>query len=137
MDQQPLFYESYLDALKDDVMACGGSKVVGQWFWPDKLFETARNSVNDRLNSEKRDRFNDDQVRLIMRKARDARGYSAALNYICDETEFERPKPKNPKDEALALQERAERTLVEMRQIIDRQERLTRAPLALVAKQGA
>jgi hypothetical protein len=132
MNQEQLFYESDLDALRDDVAACGGSKVVGQWFWPDKMLETARNAVNDRLNSEKRDRFTEGQVRLIVRKAKEARGFSAWLNYTCDETGFERPKPRNPKEEAISLMERAEALARESRKVADALERLSRAPLAVV-----
>ncbi len=135
MDEQ-LFYDSYLAALRDDVDACGGPKEVGGWFWPEKTVENRRNRVNDRLNSDRGERFTEDQERLIMRRARERRGFSAAVYSICDDTGFERPKPKNPKDEALELQSRAERTLAELKQILDRQERLTKSPLAVVAKQG-
>lgn len=105
MSEQPeLFYDSFLEALRDDVNACGGPKEVGCWFWPEKSLETARNSVNDRLNIERRDRFTNDQERLIIRKARERRGFSAAIAFLCDDTGFERPRPKEPEDERARLQ---------------------------------
>lgn len=97
--EQELFYDSYLEALRDDVNACSGPKEVGHWFWPEKSPETRRNSVNDRQNTEKRDRFSDDQVQLIMRRTRERRGFSAAVTFICDHTGFERPKSKDPENE--------------------------------------
>lgn len=97
--QPELFYDSYLEALRDDVNAVGGPKAVGETFWPEKSVEARRNSVNDRLNSDKRDRFSDEQERYIMRAAKRARGFSAAICFIADDTEFERPKPRSADDD--------------------------------------
>lgn len=136
MDAAPrLFYDSELDALRDDVIACGGPKAVGEWFWPDKEVINRRNRVNDRLNEERDERFTDDQKRLIMKRARERRGYSAALFFLCDDIGFERPKPKHPQDIALELQQRAERLLSELKDVTERQERLVRSPPVLVGKQ--
>lgn len=135
--EEQLFYDSELDALRDDVNACGGPKDVGAWFWPDKTVENRRNRVNDRLNGERTERFTDDQKRLIMRRARERRGFSATLSFICDDTGFERPKPKNPKDETLVLIERAGDLARESRRVADALDRLTRSPIAIVTKQGA
>ncbi len=100
MNQQPeLFYENFLDALRDDVKAIGGSKAVGHTFWPEKDVTAAGNAVNDRLNPDRRDRFTDEQERFVMRRARALRGFSAAVCFICDDTGFERPTAKNPEDE--------------------------------------
>lgn len=130
MDQPKLFYENELDALRDDVAACGGSKEVGHWFWPDKSVEAARNEVNARLNVERRERFTDDQKRLVMRRARERRGFSATVFYICDDTGFERPKPLNPVDELALLQRAFVDSVADQRRVLERMERLTRAPLA-------
>lgn len=126
--QERLFYESWFDALRDDVTACGGTKEVGGWFWPGKDMIAARNAVNDRLNPDRRERFDDDQERLIMRRAKEARGFSAALAFICDDAGFERPKALKPVDEAADLLRRQESMVSEFRQLLERQERLTRAP---------
>lgn len=130
--EEQLFYDTYLEALKDDVTACGGAKEVGQWFWPEKTFENRRNRVNDRLNAERDERFTNDQERLIMRRARERRGFSAAICFLCDDAGFERPKPKHPKDEQIEILAREERLVNEFRQLMERRERLARAPLAVV-----
>lgn len=103
MDQAGLFYDSYLDALRDDVLALGGPKVVGKMLFPEKELEPARNALNDCLNSTRRERLSDEQERLIIRKAREARGFSAALYFLCDDAGFERPKAINPEDEKAKL----------------------------------
>ena len=135
--QERLFYDSELEGLRDDVNALGGPKEIGRWFWPEKSIEAARNMVNDRLNAERRDRFTEDQRRLIMRKAREKRGFSATLNFICDDTGFERPRAKNPEDEAAALQRRYIESVNLQRQIADRLERLARSPLQAIQTKGA
>lgn len=135
MDEQ-LFYDSELEALRDDVNACGGPKTVGGWFWPEKTPEARRNRVNDCLNSERGERFSDEQRRLVVRKAREARGFSAWLYFTCDDTGFERPKPRHPKDEQVELLAREERLLHELKALMDRRERLVRAPISLVGKTG-
>ena len=99
MNQEELPLESYLEALRDDVKALGGSTAVGAWFIPEKSTEAQRNYVNDRLSAGRRERFSDDQVQLIMRRAVARRGYSAALAYLCDAVGMERPKPKDPNAE--------------------------------------
>jgi hypothetical protein len=97
------FYEGFYDALRDDVQACGGGKVVGHWFWPEKSVEAARARLADALNPERRERLSDEQERLIMRRAREARGFSAAICFLCDDTGFERPKALPPKDRLKVL----------------------------------
>lgn len=102
-EQQELPLESYLEALRDDVKALGGSTAVGGWFIPEKSDEAKRNYVNDRLSAGRRERFSDDQIQLIMRRAVQRRGYSSAHYFLCDAIGTERPKPKDPE----AARERA------------------------------
>lgn len=104
MGNPELFYEGWLEALADDVKAIGGAKVVGAMFNPDLAVEQARGWCNDRLNPNRRERFTDTQERHVMRLAREKRGFSAALYYLCDDTGFERPKANNPEDERAELQ---------------------------------
>jgi hypothetical protein len=92
-------WESFLDALRDDVKALGGSTSVGAWFNPEKSQQAQRNYVNDRLSDERRERFSDEQLELLMRRAIQRRGYSAAHWYRCDVLGTERPRPKNPETE--------------------------------------
>lgn len=137
--QPELFYESFLEALKDDVKAIGGSKELGAKFWPEKAataegLVAARNAVNDRLNGDKRDRFNDDQVRYIMRRAREVRGFSAALYFICDDTQFERPKPRAPQDERAEIVRQIREAASMFKAGMERFERL--APVVLAGDEG-
>lgn len=99
-----LFYESWEEALKDDIKALGGTKVVGKLLWADLEVDHARNRLNDRLNTDRRERLSDSQERMIMRLAREARGFSAAMYYLTDDTGFERPKSRAPRDEMTELQ---------------------------------
>ncbi len=92
-------WESFLEALRDDVGALGGPKAVGEWFQAEKSIEARRNYVNDRLNCERRERFSEEQLELIMQRAVKARGYSAAHYYLCDRLGTERPKIKDPESE--------------------------------------
>lgn len=132
-----LFYDSYLAALRDDVDACGGTKTVGEWFWPEKSHDARRNMVNDRLSEAKRDRFSDEQERLVMRRARERRGFSAALCFICDDTGFERAlKSRNQGDEAAELQRAFIDSVQQQARILERLERLPPV-LALVKGAGA
>jgi hypothetical protein len=95
-----LFYESWEEALRDDVRALGGAKAVASLLWPEKSDPiAARNKLNDALNPERRDRLSHEQEMLIMRKAKEVRGWSAGIFYLCDEAGFDRPQPKDPQDE--------------------------------------
>ena len=102
MQQVPLLvgpWESFLEALRDDIQELGGPKAVGEWFLPEKSIEVRRNFVNDRLNAERRERFSDEQVELIMRKAVQKRGYSAAHWHRCDVLATDRPPAIRIEDE--------------------------------------
>lgn len=144
--QQPqaaLFYENYSAALRDDCQAIEPSrawaKVVGKILFPEIVdAEEAGRRLADKLNPNRRDRLTDEQERHVMRLAKRARGFSAALAFICDDTGFERPKAIDPKDEALELINREERLVTELRQLLDRRERLaTRSSPVLVEKKSA
>lgn len=128
--QALLFYENYVSALKDDCMAIEPSrawaKVVGKKLFPEKDDDAAHRALLDKLNPNRADRLSDEQERMIIRLAREVRGFSAALAFLCDDTGFERPKALNPKDEALEIIAREERLLAELRQLMERRERLPR-----------
>jgi hypothetical protein len=127
MEQARLFPEtfgSYLEALRDDVNALGGPAEIGEWFWREKTPEGRRNACNACLNAERRERFSDEQIELIMRRAVKKRGYSSAHYYVCDAIGTERPKAIEPEDErAQAMREFTEAVATMGRQI-ERLERL-------------
>ncbi len=60
-------------------------------------------ALADKLNAGRRERLSDEQERLLIRLAREKRGFSATLAYLCDETGFERPKAIAPADKAAQL----------------------------------
>lgn len=127
MEQSKLFperYESFLEALRDDVNALGGPSEIGEWFWKEKSHETRRNLVNHSLNSERRERFTQEQEQLIMRRAREKRGYSAALYFLCDETGFERPKAIQPEDEKLKVARALATAIAGLGELVGRAEAL-------------
>lgn len=142
MNDRKLFYDGYREALREDCKAIGDdtagwAKTVGRLLFPEisDPIEAGRR-LNDKTNPNRDDRLSDEQERLIMRLAVEKRGFSAAHDFICDDTNLERSTAKDRHDEALELQARAERLIVELRQIVDRQERLTRAPLASIKSFG-
>jgi len=103
METAALFYESMEEAQRDDVRALGGLKVVGALFFPEKDVEAAARALADKINAGRRERLTDEQERLLMRMAREKRGFSATLAYLCDDTGFDRPKPIAPADKAAQL----------------------------------
>ncbi len=129
MDQPALFYDSYLEALRDDVLVSGGAKVVGKLLFPEKEVEAARNALNDCLNAARRERLSDEQERLIIRRAREVRGFSAAVYFLCDDTGFERPKALNPEDEKAKLQREVIEAARTVKAAVDKLERMSQAPL--------
>lgn len=133
MQGPDLFYESYDQALRDDVKSLGGLKVVGKWFFAEKDPEAAGRALADRLNPERRERLSDEQERMIMRRARESRGFSAALCFIRDDTEFERPKARNPEDERVKLQREILEAARSFKHSVERLERLATAPLTTLS----
>lgn len=99
-----LFYDSWHDALKDDVKAAGGLQAVGKIFRADLDKDAAGRWLADRLNPDRRERLTDTQERLVIRLATKQRGFSAALCFLCDDVDYVRPEPKKLEDERAALQ---------------------------------
>ena len=104
-DGARLFYESWTDALLDDIAAIGGAKEVGNLFWPELRDPVAAaRKLRDKLNEDRRDRLSDKQERLIMRLAYEARGFCAAMHFNCDETGCKRTEAKPKEAERADLQ---------------------------------
>lgn len=101
--QLSLMHESLNDALREAVQALGGSKKLGTMMWPELPLDHASNKVRDCLNPDRRERFNPDQVLMIMRLARQA-GSHALANYIMREAGYADPLPVEPEDEIARMQ---------------------------------
>lgn len=127
-----LFYEGWYEGLRDDVRAIGGTKAVGCLLFPEKDPLAARNKLNDALNAERRERLTQEQETMVIRLARERRGYSAALYWLCDEAGFKRPEPRDPLDEAAELQREFIESVNRQERIAARLEALTQAPIRAV-----
>lgn len=131
MDQPRLIYDDFNDALGDLVRALGGPKEVGAKLRPELPVDQAANWVRDCLNVHRREKFHPDQLLLLLRMGR-AQGFHAAKQYLDDDTGYTRSEPRDPADEVSQLQKTFIDSVNLQRQIVDRIERLTRAPIAAV-----
>jgi len=131
MDQPRLIYDDLNDAFGDLVRALGGPKVVGAKLRPELPMEQAANWVRDCLNAHRRETFHPEQMVLLLRLGREA-GFHAAKQFLDDDTGYTRSQPRDPQDELAELQRTYIDSVNLQRQIADRMERLTRAPIAAV-----
>lgn len=97
-----LFCTDIHDALGDIVRALGGPKKVGEHLRPDRPFDESARWVKDCLNRDRREKFDPDQVLWLLKKGREV-GCHSAINYICDECNYERPKALEPETELTKL----------------------------------
>jgi hypothetical protein len=121
--------DKYLDALRDDVMAIGGFKVVGKQFYTKRNPEAAGRALADKLNAERRERLTYEQKRFIIRRAREMRGFSAALCFTCDDTGFDRPRALNPEDEKAKRERELIETVKRAEQLAEDLRRMTQPQL--------
>ena len=101
--QIPLFYDTYEDAIRDCVTALGGNKKVGSMLWPAMPADEAGRKLAHCLNSEKREKLDLGELRLIRRAARQA-GVHILAHYEARDAGYTEPQPVNPEDEAAQLQ---------------------------------
>lgn len=101
--QLALMHESMNDSLREAVQALGGTKKVGALMWPELPIDHASTKVRDCLNCERRERFNPEQVLMIMRMARQI-GCHAVAAYMMREAGYADPLPVDPEDEIAKMQ---------------------------------
>lgn len=101
-DQIPLFVESYEDALRHAINACGGFKRMGSTLWPDKPADEAGRKLADCLNHDKRDKLAPSELSLIRRTARQA-GCHVLAAFEAREAGYADPQPIEPEDERASL----------------------------------
>jgi hypothetical protein len=123
--QHRLYHEDFLSALDEDIRSLGGRKAVAMRLRPELQHKPHEAHVwlNNCLNPERRERLTDEQIRQIMRWAKEISAV-AAMNYWCDDVGFERPKPLSPAGEIDKLQERQGQLLQEIRALATQMERL-------------
>jgi hypothetical protein len=128
----PIFSD-WNDALDGVVHALGGFKKVGVMLRPELAEKpiSAAQWLRDCLNPDKPERLNPDQVFLLLRLARQA-DYHAAKHWMDAELGYEQGRPLSPQDEAAGLARHCADLARELRTSIDRLERLSQPPLAVV-----
>lgn len=101
-DQQELFYETLIDAIRATVDALGGPKVVGQMLWHEKGTDEARRLLLDCLNPDRAQRLDPERLVLLLKIAR-AKGVHTAIGWILDEVGYAKPQPVEPEDQQAEL----------------------------------
>lgn len=98
-----LFYDTYEDAIRDCVMALGGFKKVGSMLWPAMPADDAGRKLSACLNTDKREKLDLGELRLIRVEARKA-GVHVLAAYEMRDAGYADPQPVAPEDEAAQLQ---------------------------------
>lgn len=123
--------ESLTDALREVIKALGGPKKVAPRLRPERSVDDATRWLLDCINPDRQEHLYPDQLLWLLCEARTA-GCHLGMHYIARAAGYAPPAPVEPRDELAELQ----RTYIEsvnlQRQIADRMEKLTRAPIAAV-----
>lgn len=101
--QPSLFHDTYEDAIRDTVMALGGYKKVGSMLWPAMPADDAGRKLSACLNTEKREKLDLGELRLIRRESRKV-GVHILASYEMRDAGYAEPQPISPEDEAAQLQ---------------------------------
>lgn len=123
-DQQPLFSEDIYSALRVCVAALGGNKKVGSDLFPEKPVEKAAEHLSSCLSPDRREKLDLDQFMWILRKARSVNCH-AALYFMCDDANYERPRPVEPEEELADLQRQLTATANNLSELMARFEKAT------------
>ncbi len=88
MQQNPLFSETFEDALMDAVKALKGPKAVGEMLWPDKGMESAAKYLRACLDPERDEKLSLSQILLLAKRAR-AVGCHTLIAFLSTELDYE------------------------------------------------
>lgn len=88
MQQNPLFSETFEDALMDAVKALKGPKAVGEMLWPDKGMESAAKYLRACLDPERDEKLSLSQILLLAKRAR-AIGCHTLIAFLATELDYE------------------------------------------------
>lgn len=105
MNQEPLFFEDWREAMRHVVAVLGGPKPVGSRMRPDMKPDHAARWLNDCLNADRREHFSPDQLMLLLRLAREA-GIHTGMAFIAEDCGYRAPQPVEPADAADELRRR-------------------------------
>jgi hypothetical protein len=101
--QSALFHESLNDALREVILALGGTKKVAAQMRPEKTVDEAARWISDCLNPDRREKLDPEQVLWLLREARKV-GCHSALHFMCAEAGYSPALPIEPQDEIAELQ---------------------------------
>jgi len=97
-----LFHETWADALREVIAACGGAKQVAARLWPEKTPDSAHRILLDCLNEARPEKLDPDRLRMVLKIGRDA-GCHAGMNWLLRDLGYEDSKPICPQDEQAEL----------------------------------
>jgi hypothetical protein len=123
MTQNQLFYEDIYEALRTDVMACGGTKAIGLAMWPKLSAAEAQQRVSNCLNRTRSEKFDAEEILFIKRLARQ-KGSFATVAFEMQDLNMTMPTPIEPEDERARLQREVVKAAETFKQMITRLERL-------------
>jgi hypothetical protein len=124
MQQQSLIRETILEALRDDIDAAGGPKVVGLLLWPEKECPIkAGNHLRNCLSEDRAERLTPEQVMLVIKKARE-HGSACTIAFMCDHASLTRPTPIEPEDQRAQLKRQVIQAASDIKHLVERLERL-------------
>lgn len=101
--QLTLFFDDIYQALMADIQALGGSKTVGSILWPSLKPDKAGEKVANCANRSHAQKFDLEDMLLIIREARKNGSYATAF-FMASDTGFAEPQPIEPEDEKARLQ---------------------------------
>lgn len=119
-----MIYDTYEDAIRDTVMSLGGFKKVGSMLWPAMPADDAGRKLSACLNTEKREKLDLGELRLIRHTAREL-GVHTLMSYEARDAGYAEPVPVTPEDEAAQLKREYIAAVKAMSTIQARLERLS------------
>lgn len=103
------------DAMRTTTKALGGFIAVGNRMRPELSLKDAERWLSDALNRNRAMKLSPEQFLLLVRWGREA-GCHALMNFVCDDTQYERTKPQVLAEQLAALQARAQTAALEAAQ---------------------
>ena len=101
--QLALFFDDIYQALMADIQALGGSKKIGSVLWPSLKPDKAGEKVANCANRSHAQKFDLEDMLLVIREARKVGSYATAF-FMAGDTGFAQPQPIEPEDEKARLQ---------------------------------
>ena len=122
--QQPLFVDSFEDAVTALSQQVGGKKKLATMLRPNKDPDDAATWLSDCLNPERNHKFDRDDYRNLFRIGRESACH-IVMYYFTDDAGYSRPLPIEPEDERAALQREYIAAVERLARLVQRQEDLT------------